>query len=478
VRSFALFAALAPGMLLGQMQVAPGSLATIGYESNATVSTPPSATVSLRAVGSSTVTPAQVVSVGPQTISFVVPPNAPLGPAQLIYKAAGGTTNWVAIDVVPASFTISAAEIVAVNGNARANSLSQPAQSGEAVALWGAGLGTTPFANVSVTFGGVAQKILYAGPAPGLAGVDQINFQVSAGTPDGCYLPVSVDYGAGSAVTYLSKSSNGGPCPHPFHLSASDLANLDAGGALDVGQIQTASNIVAVTGDHASRQESASVSFSQWDASYIAAEVEGGSFAGNFGSTDLSVGTQVLSAINVSSAVVFPASDSPLASLPPPVLKGGSWTWSNSGGASLAPSSFSFPLPPPIQIQGTVPLMWASGQDQTITWNPAGYDSGAILQASLSGATGGGIEYGGIVGLVAFPMPATLAMASAPASAGTLTFSSQLLSQVGPGALTLTVQVTEPFASRPAMPLQETNGNTLLMIVSASTSERVPVDIQ
>jgi len=466
---------LAPGVLCGQMQLVPGSLGSLSYYPSAT-----SATVSLRPVGASTPIPAQVVSIAAGTVNFVVPANAPLGPAELIYKVSGMPTQWTAAAVVPANFTISAAQIVGADGVARANTLTHPAQPGESVVLWGSGLGVNP-ATMGVAFGGAPQKILYAGPAPGLPGVNQINFQVGATAPDGCYQPVTVVFAGGSATTYLSKSSNGGPCPHPWHLSAADLASLDAGGSIAVGDIYTASNVVAVSGDHSSRQENASVSFAPWDANAFAAAFEG-STPETGGYPEFPVGNQTLSSTDISTGVTLTSNDAPLANLPAPVFAGPSF-WSNSGGSFLAASSFAFNLPAPILVQGSLPLMWSSGKDQTITWNPAGYDSGAVLQATLygtSGVAGGGVVYfaavSGLLGSEWFSSSGVTV--SAPASAGTLTFPTQMISQIGPGAATLMVQVTEPYASVPSTLLKQVSGKTLLMIVTASTSETLPVDIQ
>ena len=47
-------------------------------------------------------------------------------------------------------------------------------------------------------------------------GINQINFQIAPGTPDGCYLPLLVTWGAGAATSYLGKTSDGSPCQHPF----------------------------------------------------------------------------------------------------------------------------------------------------------------------------------------------------------------------------------------------------------------------
>lgn len=469
---------LAPGILLGQVQLAPGSLGSVYYAS--TTEAKPLATVWLRAVGSSTPISALVVSTAGGTITFVVPSNAPLGPAELIYKVTGSTTQWSEVSIVPANFTINAIQTPHAAGTGQLNDLTHPVQPSDVVAIWGTGLGLTSASNVTVTFGGVAQKVPYAGPAPNLLGVNQIDFQVAAGVPDGCYVPATVSVGASSAVTYLAKSSNGGPCPHPYHLSASDLATLDQGGSIAVGVIQAMSSITAATQDHASRQETASVTFDSWDASTLAMAVESNLSPDFVYVAGLSAGTQMLSSINVTQGATFTSNDAPLASLPAPVLPTGATFWTNSGGPDLAASTFAFTLPPPIQINGILLLEWTASQPQTITWNPAGYDSGAILQASLYSTNGGtgGLFLQGTLGAASWISVRSGVTLTAPASAGTLTFPSQMLAQVGSGAATLMVQVTEASASIPSTLLKQTNGQTLLMLASPSSGETVPVDIQ
>ena len=72
--------------------------------------------------------------------------------------------------------------------------------------MWGTGLGPLPQGqsdtqppaggnlpvSVSATVGGLAVQPLYSGRAPGLAGIDQINFTVPQNAPLGCYVPVQL----------------------------------------------------------------------------------------------------------------------------------------------------------------------------------------------------------------------------------------------------------------------------------------------
>src|ERR1051326_1154804 len=90
----------------------------------------------------------------------------------------------------------------AAPGQLPLNSRSSTAKPGQVAILLGTGLGaiagldspTPPVgdlpAGVRVTVGGKPATKLYSGRMPGVAGVDQINFQVPADAPSGCYVPV------------------------------------------------------------------------------------------------------------------------------------------------------------------------------------------------------------------------------------------------------------------------------------------------
>ena len=96
------------------------------------------------------------------------------------------------------------------------NSAANPAAPGDWVSIFATGAGATtpagvdgllatgpsypPTAPVSVTIGGLACQLNYAGGAPGLvAGVVQINAQIPAGVTPGASVPVEVTAGTASS---------------------------------------------------------------------------------------------------------------------------------------------------------------------------------------------------------------------------------------------------------------------------------------
>jgi uncharacterized protein (TIGR03437 family) len=109
-----------------------------------------------------------------------------------------------------------------LNQDTSVNSPSNPAAKGSIVVLYGTGEGQTnprgvdgriassvfpkPLGSVSVTIGGIAAQVLYAGAAPGLvAGVFQINATLPPGVPSGA-VSVVVTVGTASSQPGLTLS--------------------------------------------------------------------------------------------------------------------------------------------------------------------------------------------------------------------------------------------------------------------------------
>lgn len=66
----------------------------------------------------------------------------------------------------------------AVNEDGAYNSLTNPAARGSVIQLFGTGQGTVPMALTAVHLGSTTAEVLYAGPAPGLPGVFQVNVRI------------------------------------------------------------------------------------------------------------------------------------------------------------------------------------------------------------------------------------------------------------------------------------------------------------
>jgi len=464
--------------------LAPGSRAIVGSTILGIQAS--SATVSLLPVNSTSPLPAQVVSVGPSGVAFVVPPNMPLGPAQLIYKAGSQATQWAAVTIAPTALSLyrtgPGGQLVAQNvgpSGGYANGLAIPAQPGQGVQIWGSGLGATAQNDVHITLGGVPQQVVYVGSPAGEPGLNQINFLVAPGTPDGCYVPLTLTYGTQSVSGFISKTSDGMPCHHPWGLSKDAMQLLDRGTSIQAGEISLATGIEAASASQASRTESAQFQFTELNgaqiASYFAPATAsaqtcsatsiyagfGFSILGGF--TDASLGAMTIT--NGASSLTLPwtspaPADSPLSGLPPAAISGGNWTWKASGGSGFPSSSFAFALPPPIQLAGGAPIQIDPTQPATITWNGASYDSYASLALTLSGPG----------------LPAVTC--TVPAQAGSVTIPANLLTYFKPGAAgSVQVSVTEKGAGIPSADFVY-QGSPLLTLVLWISSDARPVDFQ
>ena len=118
---------------------------------------------------------------------------------------------------------------ILTDANYNVNTLNKTFTAGEAVVLWGTGLGAVandttspPGGNlptkVEVFVGGVSVPTAYSGRGPGLAGTDQIVFTIPTSAPTGCWVPVMVRtegvYVSNSVTISIGTGSN---CSDPIN---------------------------------------------------------------------------------------------------------------------------------------------------------------------------------------------------------------------------------------------------------------------
>lgn len=237
--------------------IAAGSLARLQliYQSGPITPIDP-ATVSaqLLPVGFQDPLPLSILEVLDATSVLVLIPSAtPLGPASITLSFNGQNRPSQSVNIVATSFGLysagtgeaALAQNITSNG-LQLNNLTHPAHPQDFVTLWGTGLGPATADQVSVLLGGHPFPVTYAGPSSDVAGLDQINFQVpdDPTIPQGCYVAVNIQIGNSvSNLATLSLSQDDGPCAHPFGLTAVELAQLDSGGQVYVGQIDLYSTI-------------------------------------------------------------------------------------------------------------------------------------------------------------------------------------------------------------------------------------------
>src|SRR5258708_5543517 len=194
----------------------------------------------------------------PTQLAAILPSNTAAGTATLTVTYNGQTSksiNIVVTKAVPGIFTFNSqgfgpgiAQVAFSGTDIRLNNLTTPATPGSVMILYGTGLGpisggdspppgaVSTGGTVTVTVGGKAATVLYAGRTPQFPGEDQINIQLPADVPVGCYTPavVTVNNIPSNDFT-LSTASATGSCVHPFGLSTATEAQVDAGGTANVG---------------------------------------------------------------------------------------------------------------------------------------------------------------------------------------------------------------------------------------------------
>ncbi|MGD0771569.1 MAG: BACON domain-containing carbohydrate-binding protein [Candidatus Solibacter sp.] len=200
--------------------------------------------VSVKVTQGATSVNAIPVFVAQYQINAVMPSNTPAGSVQVTVSYNNLTSAPAAVQVVPANFgafTVSGGRGPGIVQNyvsatqVPLNMTDLTAAPGDTVILWGTGLGPLPAgasdtqpapagslpASVQVLLGNLTITPAYAGRAPGLAGVDQIDFQLPSNVPLGCYVPlqVVVNGNASNTVT-MAINNNRQPCSDSSPFSA------------------------------------------------------------------------------------------------------------------------------------------------------------------------------------------------------------------------------------------------------------------
>ncbi len=195
--------------------------------------------VSITVTQGTTVVNAIPTYVRDSQINAIMPSNAPLGAVSIRVTYNNFKSNPMTAVISASTFGIFTARGTGFGPGILQNFVSQSVQPinsptiaakpGQAMTLWGTGLGAvasdvvapvvgslaTP---VEVFVGGVSAPILYSGRTPCCAGIDQIVFTVPANAPLGCWVPVAIRT-AGSTVSNIvtmAITSDGSSCFDSF----------------------------------------------------------------------------------------------------------------------------------------------------------------------------------------------------------------------------------------------------------------------
>ncbi len=300
-----------------------------------------------------------------------------------------------------------------------------PAKPGEAIALWGTGLG--PIATPDNAAPGVTdfrsqedikvwingQSIapnIYAGRSPEFPGLDQINVTLPDNVGTGCTVSVQVSVNGeySNPVTLAIAPANASSCASSTY-SQDTLSKLDRGGSITTGNFAIGAfnaKITALGLTVEARNEQVVGTFSKYSGAQLAAATAflnpagacqvyhrvGTATALIFGgsSTNLDAGA----AITLGGPNVTPANSKldrgpgntylddlgtavsiPGLTLPPglgfnttPLITTGTYTLSGTGGADVGPFHASVTLGPPIALSSPLPAEIARNEGVTLNW--------------------------------------------------------------------------------------------------------------
>jgi uncharacterized protein (TIGR03437 family) len=199
-----------------------------------------------------------VYSVASQ-VGAIIPSNTPVGTGTITITFNGQTSSTFPVTVVASQFGIftinqgGSGPAVVQNVNSESdrpvNTILNSAKPGQAMILWGTGLGpiagsdrgTPPVGDlnqpIEVLVAGRRANVLYRGRSGCCAGIDQIVFEVPGGV-QGCYIPLVVKNGNSvSNFTSIAVAPTGGTCSDPFGYTSNELNTANATGKLNVGSV-------------------------------------------------------------------------------------------------------------------------------------------------------------------------------------------------------------------------------------------------
>ena len=368
-------------------------------------------------VSGKTVTPAMYYAT-PTQIAAVLPASTPTGRGTLKVTYNGASSTTFPIQVVPSVFGLdtfygTGSGLVTATDAITGTLIdfTHSASPGQAITLWGTGLGadpgdsdtvftSTPHAvnqsSVQVYFGGVRGTVTYAGSS-GYPGLDQINVVV----PDtaGCGVSVAVLVGGvASNFATIPLARGGGECVDPLYgVKGSGLSALG-----ERTNVNSAAVFVAQT-------ESTNASGTQTTASSAIADFRHypGTYAasGSLPSIGSCIVTEALSAPTSTGldagtvSVMGPAGTYPLmtattglyaAALPagaaPP---GGTFVFNWAGGATIGPATVTVQLPSPPLTWTNVSASTTVQRSQGILVNWSGGLPGSFVIISGTSNSGG-----------------------------------------------------------------------------------------
>ena len=320
--------------------------------------------------------------------------------------------------------------------------LTNSAMPGQAVTLWGSGVGADTSNNdttypqnqnnltnipMQVYIGGISANILYRGRSQ-YPGLDQIDVVIPANVSPGCYVSVVVETGSivSNTVT-VPVSPKGGACADPaLGLSGTQLQSLAAKGATPVQSVAVTVSQYTNSGGTVSDQAfvlAASVTSAEFGAgNYYASEGSCSVFPPGTGfpfQSPLDAGTVQLTgpngALSLEATGISYVAHLPVGSV---TSSPGTYTFTGSGGKDVGSFKVAINVQTPLSLTNQSALASITrSQGATISWI-GGFAGGDVMVNGAGASTNGSVNF----------------YCHAPSSAGQLTIPSATLLALPPGA--------------------------------------------
>ncbi len=378
---------IAPGTLFIVKGTNLASNTTPVLQSSAAPGLPTSlngASISVTVNGTTTVPGIYYTSTG--QLAAVLPSNTPVGTGTLTVTSNGVTSATAQMLVVPSALGLD----VATDANYNFFSTSNSATPGEAIILWGSGVGADTantdllyplkqdnLTNIPMTVyvGGISATIAYRGRSQ-FPGVDQVVVTIPSGVPVGC--SVSIVAVSGSIVSNsvtIQVAQGGGACSDPATVRVPPVS----GSTISFGYVSVGKFVEGTT-----TSNSASAVFYRYPAAAISS-AESNANVPSLGScvvlsvagvgtepTGLDAGTLTLTGTpgTVPLPVVAGYPGVYEATLPASAIpaSGGSYTFTGTGGKDVGAFSTTLNFPPPLVWTNSSITTVNRAQGQSVNW--------------------------------------------------------------------------------------------------------------
>ncbi len=352
-----------------------------------------------------------------------------------------------------------------------------PSKPGQVLIAWATGMGpvsggdntaspgydfSANGVNVQVLVGGRSIKPLYAGRAPGLAGADQINFQLPGDIPTGCTVSFQVSVNgqlSNPSFIAIAPDTSSDACVYPGYTK-DQLTKLDQGGSITTGgfsitQFQTTvtepqigtvttkfdsvgGGFTKVTGAQLASASQANISLIQSGSCQIIQTTgsSGSTISGTLqyldagavsvtGPSGSSLSSTALNKTNNSYSLTniegLGISVPGMASF---TLPGGSYSLSGNGGADVSSFSASITIGSPLTVTGGLPSSVTRSAGLTLNWTGGNPSDLVEIIGGQSTAAGQNTTSTTFIclttaGAGTFTIPASI-LTQLPASTGTI----------------------------------------------------------